>query len=186
MIDHYAVLEVSKEASLDEIQRAYRTLAMRYHPDRNPAPDAAARMAVVNEAYEVLRDRGRRREYDASRSQLIPNTELDAAIIHAARDVILRAGLAIVEETTDSVLLVRGKQRVRVLFIDRLNNDSLRRLLKRYSPGGPTLVLALQIEGSIHAGPAIMVVGLMRGERYGALLADDENSLFKPLLVGFL
>jgi len=186
IVDHYAVLQVSKEASLDEIQRAYRALAMRYHPDRNHAPDAVARMAAVNEAYEVLRDRGRRREYDGSRLQSTGNTDLDAAILQGARDVILRSGWALSEETADGVILARGKQRASVVFVDRLNNEVLRRLRHRYPPGTPTLILGVHVEGLIQPGSSTVVVGLMRGERYGAALTADEKAPFKPLLAGFL
>jgi hypothetical protein len=185
-VDHYAVLEVSKEASFDEIQRAYRTLAMRYHPDRNHAPDAATRMAAVNEAYEVLRDRARRREYDGSRVPSTANTDLDAAILQGARDVILRAGWSVAEETADGVVLMRAKQSVRVVFINRLNNEVMRRLMLRYPPSIPALILAVRVEGPIQPGFATVVVGLMRGERYGAAQSDEENALFRPLLAAFL
>ncbi len=53
---HYDILQVKPDASAEEIQRAYRKLAMRYHPDRNPSPDAAAQMAAINEAYETLQN----------------------------------------------------------------------------------------------------------------------------------
>jgi curved DNA-binding protein len=48
---HYDILQIKPDASADEIQHAYRKLALRYHPDRNPAPDAAAKMADINEAF---------------------------------------------------------------------------------------------------------------------------------------
>jgi curved DNA-binding protein len=63
--DFYEVLGVSREASPDEIQRAYRTLARTYHPDVNKDPGAEARFQEIAEAYDVLSDPDTRRRYDA-------------------------------------------------------------------------------------------------------------------------
>jgi curved DNA-binding protein len=63
--DFYAVLGVSRTASQDEIQRAYRRLARKYHPDVNKSPEAEERFKDVSEAYAVLSDPEQRRRYDA-------------------------------------------------------------------------------------------------------------------------
>ncbi|WP_434030712.1 molecular chaperone DnaJ [[Pseudomonas] boreopolis] len=64
--DYYEVLGVARNASDEELKKAYRRCAMKYHPDRNPG-DAAAETAFkeCKEAYEVLADAGKRRMYDA-------------------------------------------------------------------------------------------------------------------------
>ncbi len=63
--DYYAILGVGKTASADDIKKAYRKLARKYHPDMNPGDKAAeARFKEVNEAYEVLSDQDKRQKYD--------------------------------------------------------------------------------------------------------------------------
>ncbi|MFM8593749.1 MAG: molecular chaperone DnaJ [Chloroflexota bacterium] len=62
--DYYEVLGVSRGASAEEIRRAYRQMARKYHPDVNSDADAEDRFKEVNEAYEVLGDEQRRASYD--------------------------------------------------------------------------------------------------------------------------
>lgn len=62
--DYYDVLGVSRNASEDEINKAYRRLAKKYHPDLNHAPGAEEKYKEVNEAYEVLHDKQKRAQYD--------------------------------------------------------------------------------------------------------------------------
>jgi len=63
--DYYEVLGVGKSASPDDVKRAYRRMAMKYHPDKNPDnKEAEARFKECAEAYEVLSDPERRRRYD--------------------------------------------------------------------------------------------------------------------------
>lgn len=63
--DYYQVLGISKTSSEDEIKQAFRKLAMQYHPDRNKSPDAEEKFKEINEAYAVLSDPQKRKQYDA-------------------------------------------------------------------------------------------------------------------------
>ena len=63
--DYYDVLGVNKNAGDEEIKKAYRKLAMKYHPDRNPnKKEAEERFKEINEAYAVLSDKEKRKQYD--------------------------------------------------------------------------------------------------------------------------
>ena len=65
MKDYYSVLEIKKSASDDEIKKAYRKLAMKYHPDRNKGDtNAENKFKDVSEAYAVLSDKKKRQQYD--------------------------------------------------------------------------------------------------------------------------
>ena len=63
--DYYEVLGVGKDASADDIKKAYRQAAMKYHPDQNPGDKSAEeKFKEINEAYEVLSDADKKARYD--------------------------------------------------------------------------------------------------------------------------
>ncbi len=79
MQDHYAALGLDSSATLADIKKAFRLKAAQFHPDRNPAADAAARFQAVQAAYEVLGDASRRQAYDDHRRRNLLDSPVDTA-----------------------------------------------------------------------------------------------------------
>lgn len=69
MTDYYKILEVSNTASGSEIKKAYRKLALKYHPDKNNSPGAESLFKQAADAYSILGDSAKRKEYDASKDR---------------------------------------------------------------------------------------------------------------------
>src|ERR1041384_2040939 len=62
---YYATLGVSQDATFQEIKKSYRRLARKYHPDRNKSPTSEETIRKINEAFEILSDRKKRKQYDS-------------------------------------------------------------------------------------------------------------------------
>lgn len=66
-LDYYDILGIKEDASESEIKKAYRTLSLQYHPDRNSSNDAKDKMNLINEAYSTLGDKDDKQKYDHKR-----------------------------------------------------------------------------------------------------------------------
>ena len=74
--DFYKILGVSKDASTSQIKKAYRKLAMTFHPDKNPDdPEASEKFHDINAAYEVLSDNDKKEIYDRHGEEGLKNHE---------------------------------------------------------------------------------------------------------------
>ena len=73
----YAILGVSQDANFQEIKKSYRKLAKKYHPDRNKSPHAEEIIKKINEAFEALSDRRKRKQYDRESSNIFDQKDLN-------------------------------------------------------------------------------------------------------------
>ncbi|KAL5526038.1 hypothetical protein ACEPAG_7376 [Sanghuangporus baumii] len=85
--DYYALLEVSEDATADEIKRSFRRLALKHHPDKNAGDVEAAtkRFAAIQQAYEVLSDEQERAWYDSHRASLVPEPDAETVFEEVRR-----------------------------------------------------------------------------------------------------
>jgi len=72
MPTHYEILGVNKGADESEIKKSYRSLSLKYHPDRNSSDDAITKIQEINQAYEILSDQGKRQQYDMELEMGVP------------------------------------------------------------------------------------------------------------------
>lgn len=176
--DYYELLRISPAATFNEVHKAYRALAMQYHPDRNDAPGAGTTMAAINEAYTVLSDPSRRREYDRER---MPAEARDVAgpILRAAYETLLRQGWSVAAGDERTVILEQGFRNVRVSFVGRAENGILNKLSREFA--GFSVVMAVEIETPFNLSFSTAVIDLMRSRRHGAPFPDEVyEALFAP------
>ena len=94
MENPYNILGVSPTASTDDIKKAYRALAMRHHPDRNPNSNAEVRFNAIKKAYELLSDPQKRAEYNYSlNNRIIMDPENEAQNLW--RSLFTRCGVSL-------------------------------------------------------------------------------------------
>jgi molecular chaperone DnaJ len=94
--DHYQVLNVRISASTEEIKKAFRKLALKYHPDKNTEPAAARRYAEIQEAYLVLKDKTKRAAYNYQRYRQDPKK--NARPLAETAEQVLQLSIALQEK----------------------------------------------------------------------------------------
>jgi curved DNA-binding protein CbpA len=173
--DYYEILRITPAATFDEVHKAYRALAMQYHPDRNSAPDAGSIMASINEAYMVLSDPSRRREYDRA------VCDVTGPILRAAYDTLLKQGWIVTESSDRMLVLEHGFRSVRVSFSARVDNVLLKKIARQFA--GFSVVMAVEIETPFNLSFTTAVIDLMRSRHYGAPFPDEVyRALFAPFV----
>jgi curved DNA-binding protein CbpA len=178
--DYYELLQVEQDASSEQIHKAYRALAMRYHPDRNPTGDAASKMAAINEAYSVLIEPVRRSHYDEERKKIRP-LPVAGPILRAASDALMKQGWIVSQNDGVNMVFEQGMRAVRVSLVDRLDNNSLRKIGRQFT--GFSMVLAVEIETPINLSFHTAVIDLMHSRHLGAPFPDE---IYRSLFASFL
>jgi curved DNA-binding protein CbpA len=178
--DYYEKLLVKPDATSEEIHRAYRALALRYHPDRNPTAEAAAMMTAINEAYSVLCEPTLRRRYDLQRSGA-GGFDIAGPVLSSARETLLKQGWIASHEDGGNMILEKNLRSVRVSLVERLDNASLKRVCRQFA--GFTVVLAVEIQTPINLSLHTAVIDLLHSRHHGAPFPDDVyRALFSPFL----
>ncbi len=180
MSDYYELLQVSATATFEEVHKAYRSLALQYHPDRNSAPGSASTMVAINEAYSVLSEPSRRREYDRERMKVQP-FDIAGPILRAAYETLLKQSWTVAQSTEKSLILEQGLRVVRVSFVARLDNGLLKKIGRQFA--GFSVVMAVEIETPINLSLQTTVIDLVHSSCIGPPFPDDTyRDLFAPFM----
>jgi curved DNA-binding protein CbpA len=178
--DYYDMLKITPAATFDEVHKAYRLLAMQFHPDRNSTPEAAATMISLNEAYAVLSEPDRRRQYDQERRKT-PAFDVAGPVLRAAHETLLKQGWSVTQNTDSVIVLERERRTVRIALVGRLDSALLKKIGRQFA--GFSVVLAVDIETPINLSLNAAVVDLMRSSHHGAPFPDEiYRQLFAPFL----
>ena len=179
--DLYKTLNLSERATADEIQRAYRMLALRHHPDRNSQSGSATLMAAINRAYEVLSEPASRAAYD--KTQVSRDNGIEHIVIAAARDILTKRSWMVTQDGQGDLVLRNGSRCAHISLTGVLNAERFERLQRRAT--GFCAVLAVRIEPPVSVPlHTAVVLDLMHSRVYGGDFPDPPyKELFKPLLV---
>ncbi len=164
--DYYRVLGVAEDAGADDIRKAYRNLAFRYHPDRNPGSEEM--MKEINEAYAVLSNTSKRNEYDSLRRTYGSFARDRFRQTHAEQDIFRDSDIGQIFEELSRAF---GFSRPEDLF-SRANF---------YGPNYRTC----QFRGPVFSGSAFFMYGSMRKAFGQQIKAGGRQSLrTKAMLKG--
>ena len=180
--DYYQTLNIQPDAEPDEIRGAYRSLARRYHPDRNSDPSASLLMAAINEAYQILSDPRKRAEYDGKRQK--KTEDWDGLVIEAAKSELLRTGWTIVDERPTELILKHGSRQVHVTFVTLLDPATLQKCLRQESIFHVILAVRTARDLNVNA-VSVAIVELLHSRLYAGEFPDPiYRELFRKFIGG--
>jgi curved DNA-binding protein CbpA len=179
-MDYYELLQIDAAATFDEIHKAYRSLALLYHPDRNSAPGSASMMSSINEAYSVLSEPAKRQLYDQQRSRT-QQFDIGISILGAAHERLSKQGWIVTGSGERHLVLEQGTRAVRITLVPRLDNMLLKKIGKQF--GGFSVVMAVEIELPINLSFNTAVIDLLHSRHHGAPFPDETyRALFAPFM----
>ena len=195
MRDHYRVLNLRHTATVEDVHTAYRSLARRFHPDRNPDPEAATRMIQINEAYSWLSDPARRSAYDREFVAAEP-PELQTAVLDAAREQLRTAGGRWCDTGVGDPIIDTGSGRVAVRLTGLLGHVELEEWTRALDPlltrnvADCAVCMAYRVFVSDRIGSLesssrrLTVIDLLQASALGADFPTPEvRRLFEPFLL---
>ena len=178
--DLYRTLGIPPDATTDQVHRAYRMLAMRYHPDRNRLPQAASLMAGINQAYEVLSKPAKREAYD--RQNRRREGPLDDAFLSGARQTLRKQTWTLIAETANELVMRNGSRRVEIALAAEVDTAILNRFGKRTQSF--SVALGLRFVAPLRLpSESFAVIDLMHSRLYAG---DFPDSAYRDLFKAFL
>lgn len=187
MADYYETLGVPKNATADEIKRAYRKLAPKWHPDRSTEPNAKEGFQQIQEAYEVLKDAEKRAHYDETGERKSSEDPIDVnarSLLAAAFDKVLNQGedCNVIETVRENMHVDICQMQAAVIRTkDQISKlEKMRRLVKAK---GPIDLWRGLIDQKIQTAQSFMQrleMQLKVGKRLGEMLNDYENGYVEP------
>jgi curved DNA-binding protein CbpA len=137
-------------------------------------------MAAINEAYAVLSDPTRRREYDRERMNT-GSSDVAGPILRAAQATLLNQGWVVAQSNDSTVLLEQDFRAVRVSFVARADDGLLKRISRQFA--GFSVVMAVELETPFNLSFTTAVIDLIHSRHYGAPFPDAiYKSLFTPFV----
>lgn len=125
--DFYQILGLEKNATDDEIKKAYTILARKYHPDKNNSPTATEKFQQINGAYHVLIDPQKRRQYDLTGADDLPNFGVGVNIWSVLNEYFMSQKIDMVLKISYDQLIYGSEMDVLVeetVFVDNLGNPA--------------------------------------------------------------
>jgi hypothetical protein len=181
--DPYRTLNVERGATQEEIQRSYRALARKYHPDRNPSPAASTVMARINAAYELLSEPSKRAAYDRRLQREEERSPVESVVLDAARQKLRHPDWQLQKKNSDLFLLSNGSRRVEVHLLARVDFVSLNRCLAK--PSAFCVILGFNIDPGLKVAPeGAAIIDLMHSRLIAGVFPDRKyEDLFKSLFL---